>query len=339
MFLTKRGKYWYVIYIDELTGLRKMVSTKTKLKGEAFKFLCEIKERIIPKPKIVSLSDLRTAVIDHVNYHLRKSSVLLYESAFRNMDKLWGNILVKFISIDYIESYKKYRLNSGVRKATVNRELTTMHAIFNLAVQWRIINLNPCNGIKKFRIEEREKLAFSDEEIELIIKNTKDFNFKSIITFALFTGCRLDEILWLQWKDIDFIQRSVIIRNKELFNTKSGKNRYLPISNQLLVMLQDIKPNNNNESLDHFVFGKRGKYRYNKNHISKKFKKLLRNLNFPEKFHFHCLRHTFITQLVKKGVNIFDIKQLAGHSCIETTELYMHTITEDLRKAVNLINI
>ena len=42
-----------------------------------------------------------------------------------------------------------------------------------------------------------------------------------------------------------------------------------------------------------------------------------------------------VTLLIKKGVNIFDIKQLDGHSCNETTELYKHTITEDLREAVN----
>lgn len=87
------------------------------------------------------------------------------------------------------------------------------------------------------------------------------------------------------------------------------------------------------------MFGKSRLYKYDKSYISKKFKNLLRQLDFPERFHFHCLRHTFITQLVKKGVNIYDIKQLAGHSCIETTELYMHTVTEDLRIAVNLINV
>ena len=60
-------------------------------------------------------------------------------------------------------------------------------------------------------------------------------------------------------------------------------------------------------------------------------------LGFPEKYHFHCLRHTFITLLARKGVNIYDLKQLAGHSDIKTTELYMHNVTDDLRNAVNML--
>ncbi len=201
------------------------------------------------------------------------------------------------------------------------------------------IQINPCKGVKKFKIDEREKFAFSEAELSMIIDHVKDIKMKNIIIFALHTGCRLEEVIFLQWRDIDFDKEVVIIRNKELFKTKTGKNRYIPISDTLFEILNNLKPPDISESLDNYVFGKSKNYNYHKTYISKKFKKLLRELNFPERFHFHCLRHTFITQLVKKGVNIFDIKQLAGHSCIETTELYMHTITEDLRKAVNLINL
>jgi site-specific recombinase XerD len=69
------------------------------------------------------------------------------------------------------------------------------------------------------------------------------------------------------------------------------------------------------------------------------FKKYLRILGIHEKYHFHCLRHTFITNLIKKGVNINFVKEIAGHTDIETTMNYIHIVTEDLRKAVNLITL
>ena len=53
----------------------------------------------------------------------------------------------------------------------------------------------------------------------------------------------------------------------------------------------------------------------------------------------HCLRHTFITNLVKAGANINYIKQIAGHSDIKTTENYIHIGIEDLRNAINKVNI
>jgi len=64
---------------------------------------------------------------------------------------------------------------------------------------------------------------------------------------------------------------------------------------------------------------------------------VLRKLNFPEKFHYHSLRHSFITNLIKSGVNINYVKEIAGHSEIKTSLGYIHIVTEDLREAVNKI--
>ena len=339
MFLSKKGKYWYVIYTVELTGRRTSISTKSKLKSDAYKFLSEFKDKLKPKQRLISLLDLKSEVLKHISYHLRKSTILLYETAFRNMEKLWGNILVKFITLNHIEKYKIYRLSNGVKKASVNKDLRTIHAIFNLAYQWGFVQINPCNGVKKFKLDEKEKLAFSESEIVKILDKVKDTQLKNIIIFALNTGCRLNEITCLQWGDVDLNQKVLTIRNKEIFKTKSGKIRYIPISGQLSEVFDTMKPTDLNESKDDFVFGKSRNFRFDKSYVSKKFKNLLRQLNFDERYHFHCLRHTFITKLVKSGVNIYDIKQLSGHSCIETTELYMHSTIDDLRKAVDLINI
>ena len=71
--------------------------------------------------------------------------------------------------------------------------------------------------------------------------------------------------------------------------------------------------------------------------MTRLFKKYVRKAELPEKFHFHCLRHTFITELIKNGININYVKELAGHSDIKTTMNYIHIITDDLRKAVNSI--
>ncbi|HEY5536423.1 MAG TPA: tyrosine-type recombinase/integrase [Ignavibacteria bacterium] len=68
-------------------------------------------------------------------------------------------------------------------------------------------------------------------------------------------------------------------------------------------------------------------------------KDILRKLNFDNKFHFHCIRHTFISSLIKSGVNINYVREIAGHSEIRTTMNYIHLSTEDLREAMNKIQI
>lgn len=338
MFLSKKGKIWYVYYINPLTGKRNAKTTKSRHKSDALKFLTEFKEKIKPKPRQITLKDLRVEVLKHLRYHVRNSTVKMYESTFKYMEQLWGNILVKFITPEQIEKFKVYRLEMDVTKASVNIDLRNIRAIFNLAVLWGFIEINPFKGVKLFQLDEKERLAFTEEEIKFILDNICDTSFKNIVLFALNTGCRLDELINLQWRDIDLKERIIIVRNKEDFATKTGKIRYIPISSFLFELLISIKPENSDIAENYYVLGKINHFKYQKTYVSKMFKNLLRKLNFPERYHFHCLRHTFITQLARRGVNIYDIKKLAGHSCIETTEMYMHSITDDLRKAVDTLN-
>ena len=337
MFLSKKGKIWYVYYTNQLTGKRNAKTTKSKHKSDALKFLTEFKEKIKPKPRQISLNDLRIEVLKHLRYHVRKSTIKMYESTFRYMEQLWGNILIKFITPELIEKFKFYRLEMEVTKASVNIDLRNIRAIFNLAVLWGFLEVNPFKGVKLYQLDEKERLAFTEEEIKLILDNIFDKNLKTIVLFALHTGCRLDELMNLQWRDINLTERIIIIRNKVDFATKTGKIRYIPISGFLLELINSIKPENLEVADCYYILGKINHYRYQKTYASKIFKNHLRKLNFPERYHFHCLRHTFITQLARKGINIYDIKQLAGHSCIETTEMYMHSITDDLRKAVDIL--
>jgi integrase len=339
MFLSKKGKIWYVYYENPLTGKRNAKTTKTSHKSEAFKFLTEFKERIKPKPRKIALSDLKAELIKHLKYHVRNSTIKIYESTFIHMEQFWGNILIKFIAPEFIEKFKLYRLEMGVTKATVNKDIRNIRAAFNLAVLWGFIESNPCKGVKLFHLDEKERLAFTEEEIKVILNTIHNDSIKNIILMALNTGCRLDELINLQWRDVNFKERFIIIRNKDDFVTKTGKIRYIPTSSFLLELLNSIKPENLEIGANYYIIGKENHFKYQKTYISNFFKNHLRKLNFPERYHFHCLRHTFITQLARRGVNIYDIKQLAGHSCIETTEIYMHSITDDLRKAVDSLNL
>lgn len=338
MFLSKKGKIWYVYYKNPLTDKWKCKTTKARHKSEALIFLTEFKEKTKPKPRQITLSVLKEEVLKHVSFHVRKSTVEKYASAFKHMENLWGNLLIKFITSDHIEKYKVHRLNSGLSKATVNIDYRSMRAIFNLAVLWGYIEKNPCKGVKQYHLDEKERLAFTEEEIKLLLDTLDNKKIKYLTIIALNTGCRVEELLNLQWSDINLTSKVITIRNKENFTTKSGKIRYIPISENLLELLKSIRPHDPDACLDYFVVGKYNRVKISRNYVAKVFKSHLRKLGFPERYHFHCLRHTFITQLARKGVNIYDIKKLAGHSSILTTESYFHTITDDLRKAVDSLN-
>jgi site-specific recombinase XerD len=50
------------------------------------------------------------------------------------------------------------------------------------------------------------------------------------------------------------------------------------------------------------------------------------------------LRHNFASNLAQKGVSLYVIKELLGHTDIKTTMIYAHLQPENLRNAVDLLN-
>ena len=348
---TKNG-YYYVFYTDKNTGKRNKITCGTRIKADAIKFLSNLETNLKVKEEkfktlksaVYYISDLQTEVIKYVSENMSKSTVKVYKIHFKNVLSILGNVPIKTITFKDIERYKSVRAET-VSKASVNKDLTTMKSAFNLALKFNWINTNPAKNVKKIIISEREILCFSKEQTKLIINNTKHKVLKNAIIFGLLTGCRLNEILYLQWKDVNFQENIITIRNKVNFKTKTGKNRNIPISENLLSMLKGLLSNENDSNIikfinpDNYVFANVNGYAHNKDYITKRFKRVLRELNFEEKFHFHCLRHTFITQLIKAGVNINYIREIAGHTNIQTTMRYIHISTNDLRDAVNKVSV
>ena len=231
-----------------------------------------------------------------------------------------------------IENYKAYRLKR-VNKSTCNIDIRTLKAVFNIAKKWSLIDNNPLDMVKQFKTEEKEILYMNKTELENLMFVIDDNNLKNIINFALNTGVRISELIYIQWSDVDLKERILTIKNKKQFNTKSKRNRKIPLNDKAFKILK--RRNKYNES--EYIFKNTCSRQFSRDHLTRLFKKYVREADLPDKFHFHCLRHTFITELIKNGVNINYVKELAGHSDIKTTMNYIHLVTDDLRKAVNSI--
>lgn len=345
MFISKRKNGYYYLFVkDDLTSKRIMVSCKTKKKSEALKFLNQYDNSLHSKSNnkiLLSVFQLQAEVMKYVTDNLRHSTTLIYKRVFRDFLRIIGDKHLRLITVKDIEGYKSKRLEE-VSPSTVNIDLTTLKAIFNIAIRFNWLDSNPVNQIKKLKINDKERYSFNSDEIALVLNNIENADLKNIVLFGLKTGCRLNEILNIQISDINLPEGEITIRNKSDFSTKTGKMRIIPITTDLKELLKDIIGIQDNiiemREGGTYLFNRNG-FRYNKDYISKSFKKGLRKIGFPEKFHFHCLRHTFITNLIKAGVNINYVKALAGHSDITTTEHYIHISTKDLRQAIDINSI
>jgi integrase len=340
MFLTKGYKdTFYLVYTDEATGKRTRVSTGTTSKKEAKKFRDNFSNKapevsnVITLTPSITISELRVPVFEYLranNY--AKQTQALYSHVFDSLIHVLGDMRIDEIKGKDIEKYKNKR-SLSVSMVSINIELRKIKALFSIAIALDLLKVNPAKGVNYTICSQTEKKTISEIEFEKLLSVIENETFKNFVIFGYYTGCRLSEIINLDWSDVNLANRTIIIRNKPTFKTKTGRIREIPISEKLFSLLVEL-PNYTSLSL---VFPNSKGFRFDKDNIGRMFSNSVKKTNLSEEITFHCLRHTFITSLLRKGISIYLVKELSGHSDIKTTEGYAHLVTEDLRSAVNCL--
>lgn len=265
---------------------------------------------------------------DYNTVNLSKSTCEIYRRVFKNFSKIVGNKILNEITNDDIEYYKSIRSNE-VKRTTVNIEIRTLKSIFRFALRNNFLITNPASETKQFIISEKQKRIFSKDDLEKLFGVMNNL-FRNIFLVLIYTGCRLNEVLNLEFKNIDFSERTLEIVNKANFKTKTGKIRTIPINEELLNVFKTLIQNQ--IDFQRYVFPNPIGNPLNKSYVSRKFKGYLRLAGLNENLHLHCLRHTFITELIRNNVEISKVMKIAGHTSIQTTLGYTHLFVEDFRK-------
>ena len=99
-----------------------------------------------------------------------------------------------------------------------------------------------------------------------------------------------------------------------------------------------ILPLMQRETLIGYVFCKGKGVKFTGDYFSKRFKSACIKAGIDKSIHFHSLRHSFASNLAQKGVSIYKIKELLGHSSISTTEIYSHLNLDSLREAIKTLD-
>ena len=228
------------------------------------------------------------------------------------------------ISFQLIEEYKQER-SKAVKPLTVNVELKVLKALYNFAIKCRCARENPVSKVSFYREIEKKPRFLQKEEIEELLDNSNGL-YPVLYTF-LKTGLRKSELINLRWEDIDYRRKYLTVESKEDWRTKTGNTREIPITDDLMEILNKLP-----RTSDYVFLNSNGrKYGF---HLTERVKRLAKNIGISD-MTVHALRHTFISHLVMSGVDLVSIKELAGHSDIKTTMRYAHLAPGHLRKSID----
>jgi len=233
-----------------------------------------------------------------------------------------------------IEQFIAKRIKDGVRKSTVNRDLSCLRKMFNKAFDWNYLAASPFKGIRLFSEAEykRERVLSHREQAKLYKEAAP--HLKPIIICALMTAMRKSEILGLQWKSVNLVKREIIV---QATSAKSGKSRTIPINDTLFKELVKLKRMNGKSNGYVFLYKDpgTGKMRPVKS-VKRAFMSACKRANIKN-LTFHDLRHVASSLMIERGASLVTVQALLGHSHLQTTEIYLHSDMKQLRKAVELL--
>ncbi|MEZ6212615.1 MAG: tyrosine-type recombinase/integrase [Phycisphaerales bacterium] len=257
-----------------------------------------------------------------------------------------------------IQKWRSERKNAGIKPATINRAVTTLKAVLNRAVEWDVIPVNPLQNIKPLKLdnqgvirnlstdeEQRLRKALDDREADIIAARKSGNAWREVrgytqlpaldATFAdylkpmtllkLNTGLRRGEIFNLVWADINLESKTLTVQGE---GAKSRQTRYIHLNSVCITLLQAWRQQSESELVfPSPITGNRF------NNIAKAWKALMLRAEIKD-FRFHDLRHSFASNLVMKGQDLYTVKELMGHSTIQMTERYAHLAPEHKAIAV-----
>ncbi len=206
-----------------------------------------------------------------------------------------------------------------------------LKAVFNIAKDWNHIESNPFLKIKLPRRQKNEVTTINRQQLNQILQAVSNTTLRKIYLFMFLTGLRVGEAVALTWDIVNLTDRFITVGN-ENFVTKSKRVRRVPLSNEAVQILMELKPKI--IKLGAVVFCKPNGYPYSTDYISKQFKKAVREVNVNNKIHLHTLRAGYATHLAESGVSLQQIQKLLGHQSYSTTLKYATVNLDVLRKAV-----
>jgi site-specific recombinase XerD len=288
-------------------------------------------KKVISEKSNIALIQFRDEYIQAIKYTHSKSYVRSVEYTFKDLLKFSDNLLLSRYDVRFMENYIISTFKRS--KYTAALHYRTLKAAFNKAVDWNYIPSNPLNKVKLPRFQKSKPAFLNQVELETILTFIPTESLKDIYRFAFFTGLRLAEIINLKWENVNLKDRMIQVGDND-FSTKGKKIRDIPFCEQVFNILAPRVPRIIKQKKS-FVFTKGNKFPFTNDYISKTFKKAVKKTELNQTVHFHSLRHSFASTLIKNGVPIYSIKELLGHSSVSTTESYSHLNMDTLKIDIN----
>lgn len=333
------GKKLYEVYVNgfDSRGVRfqrRKTKIETLRKAEVIEFelmreLAQKKEEKIP----FRWQEWFDECVKRMKLVHRPSTIWSYQKlAGHWVNPLWGAREIQSITRSDIHSVIFEQVGEHLSPNSRKTILKQVRRIFEMAIEEGILDRNPCAGIQ-VKVPEVEQKVLTTAEAEIFLREAKltQHRFYPMWAMALMTGMRSGELFGLKWTDIDLDGRTISVSrqwtNRCGFGpTKTQRSRVVPVSDDLLKFLKELKLKRGAESefvLPHLKEWENGEQAQ----VTQDFCAAIGITAVK----FHDLRATFITNLLARGESLARVMAIVGHTQLKTTNGYLRKAGVEVR--------
>lgn len=231
--------------------------------------------------------------------------------------------ILDYLKVNFID------LDFAAASVNVNRAAIKYYYLVNFNIDFNNALLPAC------KVKSRYPTLLTKEQVISIFNNESNIKHKLWIILAYGSGLRISEVASLKVSDILSKEHKIRVIGK------GNKERYAPLPDFTLKLLRLYWIQNKDKITNNYFFP--GKYKATKGTcitsfgIKEAFQKIKENNNLDNSITFHTLRHSYATEFIKNGGDIWELKNILGHSSINTTSMYLH-MAENFKDVYSPLN-
>lgn len=224
------------------------------------------------------------------------------------------NCPVAMITVMHLRSYMMEERNRGVADSTLEGLRSILRSFFSWLHREGIIPTDPTGNLTTVKCARIVRYPYSDVELEKLKAGCKTVRDKALVCFLLSTGCRVSEVIKLNFTAIDFTGMSCKVLGK------GNKERIVYIDNVTAMYLKQYLTQRKDGS--DALFASRGGNRLTVAGIQETLR-VLGERTGVQNVHPHRFRRTLATNLINRGMPIQEVAHILGHEKLDTTMRYV----------------
>lgn len=251
-----------------------------------------------------------------------ESTIKTYKNEFFQLLRELKNNNVESLTSENIRRYIIYCFNKyNLSEATANSRINAIKFFFEQVLGREKMLIELPRPKKKLQLPK----VLGEGELSRLFRAVANLKHKAILFTAYSAGLRVSEVVNLKLEDVDSDRMQLFIRC-----SKGKKDRYITLSVLLLDVLRSYIRECNPKPLKYLFEGMQPGSPYCARSAQKIFQNARQLARIQKEVSFHCLRHSFATHLLEKGIDVIYIKDILGHFNIKTTQRYLHVRKEQL---------